>query len=98
MEMKLFKYIFILLPVLFSCSGDGITPELEEALYHFYTGQSYQREHKYYDAMEEFLLAEELSASSDKVVLKGQICSTQKWVDIVQSAPSSGRVSQVSHI
>ena len=73
--MKLFKYIFILLPVLFSCSGDGITPELEEALYHFYTGQSYQREHKYYDAMEEFLQAEELSASSDKVVLKGQICS-----------------------
>ena len=73
--MKLFKYIFILLPVLFSCSSDGITPELEEALYHFYTGQSYQREHKYYGAMEEFLLAEELSASSDKVVLKGQICS-----------------------
>ena len=57
MEMKLFKYIFILLPLFFSCSSDGITPELEEALYHFYTGQSYQREHKYYDAMEEFLLA-----------------------------------------
>ena len=73
--MKLLKYIFILLPIIFSCSGEDVTPELEEALYHFYTGQSYLREHKYYDAMEEFLLAEELSASSDKVVLKGQICS-----------------------
>lgn len=73
--MKLLKCIFILLPIIFSCSGEDVTPELEEALYHFYTGQSYLREHKYYDAMEEFLLAEELSASSDKVVLKGQICS-----------------------
>lgn len=66
-------YIFFLL-LLAACSAEGVLPELEQSLYHFYTGQSYQRENKYYEAMEEFLLAEELCAPTDKVVLKGQIC------------------------
>ncbi len=73
--MKVLKYILLLLPVLFSCSVEEVSPHVEEALYHFYTGKSYLQEHKYYDAMEEFLLAEQLSAPTDKVVLKGQICS-----------------------
>jgi len=73
--MKFSGYIYILLLLLLvSCTGEGVSPELEKALYHFYMGQTYQQEHKYYDAMEEFLKAEELSAPTDKVVLKGQIC------------------------
>jgi len=73
--MRFIRYIFIvLLAVACTHSEEVISPELELALYHFYTGQTYQREHKYYDAMEEFLLAEELCSSTDKVVLKGQIC------------------------
>ena len=69
--------IYILsLAVLASCAagGDGgMTPELEEALYHFYAGRTYLQESKCYDAMEELLLAEQLCANTDKVVLKGQI-------------------------
>ena len=73
--MKLLRYILVLLlAVACSGAGEGVSPQVEEALYHFYTGQSYQREHKYYEAMEEFLLAEQLCGESDKVVLKGQIC------------------------
>lgn len=73
--MKLLKYlVVVLLAVACSGAGEGVSPQVEEALYHFYTGQSYQREHRYYEAMEEFLQAEQLSAESDKVVLKGQIC------------------------
>ena len=74
-NMKLFGYIaVVLLAVACSGAGEGVSPQVEEALYHFYTGQSYQGEHKYYEAMEEFLQAEQLCAESDKVVLKGQIC------------------------
>lgn len=74
--MKIFRYILVLLLAMAcACTRESdISPQLEQALYHFYTGQSYQSGHKYYDAMEEFLLAEELSATTDKVVLKGQIC------------------------
>lgn len=73
--MKIGRYIFILVSlILVACADNALSPELEKALYHFYMGQTYQQENKYYDAMEEYLLAEELSASSDKVVLKGQIC------------------------
>ncbi len=73
--MKLLKYLLVvLLAVACSGAGEGVSPQVEEALYHFYTGQSYQNEHKYYEAMEEFLQAEQLSEDSDKVVLKGQIC------------------------
>lgn len=73
--MKLLGYILCLL-LFAGCSSDGekVSPQVEQALYHFYTGQSYQGEHKYYQAMEEFLLAEQLSAGTDKVVLKGLIC------------------------
>lgn len=74
-RMKLFKYILVALIAVACASGEEVvSPQVEEALYHFYTGQSYQREHKYYEAMEEFLQAEQLCAESDKVVLKGQIC------------------------
>ncbi len=74
-SMKPVGYIYILLLLLFAACGEkAVSPELEKALYHFYMGQTYQQENKYYDAMEEFLQAEELSASTDKVVLKGQIC------------------------
>ena len=51
-----------------------MSPQVEEALYHFYTGKTYLQEQKCYDAMEEFLLAGQLCGSTDKVVLKGQIC------------------------
>lgn len=73
--MKLLKYIVVVLLAV-ACSGaeEGVSPEVEQALYHFYTGQSYQGEHKDYLAMEEFLQAEQLCEESDKVVLKGQIC------------------------
>ncbi len=74
--MRLLSYILFAL-ILWGCSAEGtesVSPQLEQALYHFYTGQSYQREHRYYEAMEEFLKAEQLSKDSDKVVLKGQIC------------------------
>lgn len=73
--MKFLKYIVCVLLVAACSAQEGkISPQLEQALYHFYTGQSYQEEHKYYQAMEEFLQAEQLCAESDKVVLKGQIC------------------------
>ena len=73
--MRLFCYIFIVFCAV-ACAQvhDEVAPEVEEALYHFYTGVSYQQQHKYYDAMEEFLLAEQLCVATDKVVLKGQIC------------------------
>ena len=71
---RLLKYMFVLLVAVACSNDDGVSPQLEQALYHFYTGQSYQRDHKYYEAMEEFLKAEQLSMDSDKVVLKGQIC------------------------
>ena len=71
---RLLKYIFVLLFAVACSNEDSVSPQLEQALYHFYTGQSYQRDHKYYEAMEEFLKAEQLSMDSDKVVLKGQIC------------------------
>ncbi len=72
---RLIIYILSLL-VLVSCAkgGDGIDPQVEEALYHFYTGKTYVQEQKYYDAMEELLEAEQLCRNTDKVVLKGQIC------------------------
>ena len=73
---RLIIYIFSLV-VLASCGvgGDGgVSPELEQALYHFYAGRTYLQESKCYDAMEELLLAEQLCANTDKVVLKGQIC------------------------
>ena len=74
-SMKPVGYIYILLLLLFAACGEkAVSPELEQALYHFYMGQTYQQESKYYDAMEEFLKAEDLSAPTDKVVLKGQIC------------------------
>ena len=72
--LRLLKYMFVLLIAVACRNDDGISPQLEQALYHFYTGQSYQRDHKYYEAMEEFLLAEQLCGETDKVVLKGQIC------------------------
>lgn len=74
--MKLLGYIILCTMLFAACSSEGekVSPQVEQALYHFYTGQSYQHEHKYYEAMEEFLLAEQLSGESDKVVLKGQIC------------------------
>ena len=71
---RLLKYMFVLLVAVACSNDDGVSPQLEQALYHFYTGQSYQRDHKYFEAMEEFLKAEQLSMDSDKVVLKGQIC------------------------
>ena len=71
---RLLKYMLVLLVAVACSNDDGVSPQVEEALYHFYTGQSYQGEHKYYEAMEEFLLAEQLCEETDKVVLKGQIC------------------------
>ena len=76
MLRKLIVYILSLL-VLVSCAAGGeeiLSPEVEEALYHFYTGKSYLLQNKHYDAMEELLLAEQLCEHTDKVVLKGQIC------------------------
>ena len=70
---RAFLYIFILC-VLLGCSAQVAQEQLEEALYHFYSGRTYSQEHKYYDAMEEFLLAEQMCSGTDKVVLKGQIC------------------------
>ena len=73
--MKRFIIYILSLAVLGSCAagGDsGVTPELEEALYHFYAGRTYLKESKCYDAMEELLLAEQLCANTDKVVLKGK--------------------------
>ncbi len=72
---RLVIYILSLL-ALASCAagGSGEDPKVEEALYHFYTGKTYLQEQKFYDAMEEMLLAEELCLNTDKVVLKGQIC------------------------
>ena len=72
---RLVIYILSLL-ALASCAagGSGEAPKVEEALYHFYTGKTYLQEQKFYDAMEEMLLAEELCLNTDKVVLKGQIC------------------------
>ena len=74
-RMRLLVYILVCLLVA-GCASDAerVAPQVEEALYHFYTGESYSAEHKYYEAMEEFLKAEQLSAGTDKVVLKGQIC------------------------
>lgn len=72
--MRFFKYIAVLL-IIASCSArDIISPELEQAIYHFYMGQSYFVQGKGYQAMEEFLKAEQLCKDSDKNVLKGQIC------------------------
>lgn len=71
--MRLFRYILIALLVI-SCSKGDISQDLEEAVYHFYMGQSYVEQHKYYQAMDEFLMAEKLSKDSDKDVIKGQIC------------------------
>ena len=59
--LRLLKYMFVLLVAVACSNDDGVSPQLEQALYHFYTGQSYQRDHKYYEAMEEFLKAEQLS-------------------------------------
>lgn len=72
--MRLLKYILVLL-LLVSCSAqEKISPQLEQAVYHFYMGQSYFVQGKGYQAMEEFLQAEQLCKDSDKNVLKGQIC------------------------
>ena len=74
--MRLLIYILVCLLAAgcASSGGEKVAAQVEEALYHFYTGESYSAEHKYYEAMEEFLKAEQLSAGTDKVVLKGQIC------------------------
>ena len=74
--MKRYIIYILSLLVLASCTaaGDEVSPQVEEALYHFYTGKTYLQEQKCYDAMEEFLLAGQLCGSTDKVVLKGQIC------------------------
>ncbi len=72
--MKRFIIYTVMLCMLLGCSGKGAPEQLEEALYHFYTGKTYQQEKKYYEAMEELLLAEQLCFHTDKVVLKGQIC------------------------
>ena len=72
--LRLLKYMFVLLVVVACGNDDGVSPQLERALYHFYTGKSYLQEQKYYDAMEEMLLAEQLCVETDNVVLKGQIC------------------------
>ena len=74
--MKRYIIYLLSLVMLASCTAveDEVSPQLEEALYHFYTGKSYLQEQKYYDAMEEMLLAEQLCVETDKVVLKGQIC------------------------
>ena len=49
-SMKPVGYIYILLLLLFAaCGGKAVSPELEQALYHFYMGQTYQQESKYYD-------------------------------------------------
>ena len=74
--MRLLIYILVCLLAAgcASSGGEKVPAQVEEALYHFYTGESYSAEHKYYEAMEEFLKAEQLSAGTDKVVLKGQIC------------------------
>ena len=73
--MRLLIYILVCMLVAGCASnGEKVAPQVEEALYHFYTGESYSAEHKYYEAMEEFLKAEQLSAGTDKVVLNGQIC------------------------
>ncbi len=71
---RLLKYMLVLLVAVACSNDDGVSPQVEQALYHFYTGQSYHNEHRYYEAMEEFLKAEQLCMESDKVVLKGQIC------------------------
>ena len=71
--MRLIKYIVILFAAV-ACSNGAISPEIEQAVYHFYMGQSYFAQNKGYQAMEEFLEAERLSDDSDKNVLKGQIC------------------------
>ena len=74
--MKRFIIYILSLLVLGSCAAGGVDVDLqlEEALYHFYTGKTYLQEQKFYDAMEEMLLAGELCLNTDKVVLKGQIC------------------------
>ena len=71
---KLILYIMCMV-VLASCAARGgeVDPQVEEALYHFYTGKTYFQEQKFYDAMEEFLEAGQLCGNTDKVVLKGQI-------------------------
>lgn len=72
--MKFLRYILLLF-VAVSCGGpDSISPQLERAVYHFYIGQSYFAQGKGYNAMEEFLEAEQLCKDSNKNVLKGQIC------------------------
>ncbi|MBR5183779.1 MAG: tetratricopeptide repeat protein, partial [Bacteroidales bacterium] len=74
--MKRYIIYILSLVMMASCAaaGDEVSPQVEEALYHFYMGKTYLQEQKCYDAMEEFLLAGQLCGSTDKVVLKGQIC------------------------
>ena len=74
--MKRYIIYILSLVMMASCAaaGDEVSPQVEEALYHFYMGKTYLQEQKCYDAMEELLLAEQFCGNTDKVVLKGQIC------------------------
>lgn len=73
---RVFVKIFLILFVAVACTGGGkqLSKDLEEAVYHFYMGQSQTEQGNYYEAMDEFLKAEQLSKDSDRDVLKGQIC------------------------
>lgn len=70
---KNFLYIFCLI-FLYSCVKDkGNSPQVEQAIYHFYMGQSLDAQNKSYEAINELLKAEKLIENTDKFLLKGQI-------------------------
>lgn len=72
-----FLSIIISIVLLISCSAEKgqetLSKELEEALYYFYRGESFEQQGRVYEAMDSFLKGEQIANLGDNYLLKGQI-------------------------